>query len=650
MKRLLLFIAVCLLSTITFAQTFTGLGDGSTWHDADNWNPATVPIAGSTVVIPDGFTVNLPNSTGFADSITIQGNSILNIGAQLNLTGPFIIESNATLNWSSLSIAGGGSINNDGTINLTGGVGLNETVLNNGGIINFLSSGDLNVINNSTLNNLPSGVIEMQTDSGNISTQATNGVNVFNNEGMIRRTNSTGDVLINISINNDNGVIQVESGTLSLFGQFDKILTNGTYNVFSGATLEADNGNLIPLNTLQGTIDGIFNIKSNILVNPGTTATFNFTGTGSFNWLQNALEGGGTLINQSTLNLITSATKTIRDNSTLNNEGTIRILSGGDIIIQDGTINNQINGVIDLQADSGNITYPVGVNAPHIFNNYGLLKRSTSNGEVNISALLNNIDGTITVESGILTLGDSFSIGKNLIDGTYNVWSGAAFNWHDNITVSGNLIGAIDGDLNWNDSVTATSSANFNFTGTGDFNWTFGALTGGGTLVNNSILNLTNASKQILGTTTLENFNIINLTSVSNLMITDGFIINFGGALLDLQAENGNITGTQITISPLRNAGTIRRSNSAGVAIISAPTYNSGTIEVLTGELEFSGTNVLEIAESGILTGVGTLDVPSLADYINNGATSPGLSPGIVTVEGNYQSSSSSYLLIEIMG
>jgi len=411
MKRLL--ILMYLTTTITIAQTWNGQGDGSWWFDGDNWSNNTVPDSGSNVLIPNGFTVNLTGSTGFANSIIIAGSSTLNFNSSLFLGNSFSIESNATFNCS--SPINGGTITNNGTINLTDNSGLVGATLNNEGTINFLSTGDFTLINSSTLNNLSTGIIDMQTDSGNITTLSNSGTNVFNNFGLIKKTTSTGNVLINAILNNNNGIVRVESGKLTLFGQYDKSLTNGIYNVFSGATLECDLGNIIPLNTLQGTIDGTFNIKSNILVNSGTTATFNFNGNGTFNWIQNALVGGGTLINQSILNLTTSATKTIRDNTTLNNEGTLNITSTGDIIIQDGIINNQINGIIDLQADLGNINYPANTTTSHILNNYGLIKRTTTTGTALIFVETNN-SGIIDIQSGELEFNGNLGF-NNLTNG-----------------------------------------------------------------------------------------------------------------------------------------------------------------------------------------------------------------------------------------
>lgn len=53
--------------------TFTGLGDGHSWSDVDNWD-GSVPSTDDDVIIPTGFDVD-GNSMGNMNSIIVNGNS-----------------------------------------------------------------------------------------------------------------------------------------------------------------------------------------------------------------------------------------------------------------------------------------------------------------------------------------------------------------------------------------------------------------------------------------------------------------------------------------------------------------------------------------------------------------------------------------------
>ncbi len=81
---------------------------------------------------------------------------------------------------------------------------------------------------------------------------------------------------------------------------------------------------------------------------------------------------------------------------------------------------------------------------------------------------------------------------------------------------------------------------------------------------------------------------------------------------------------------------------------------NSGTITLQTAgrRLVVTGSSLTNNSD-GTIEGTGTLDVSALTSggaLVNNGTLSPGLSPGILTVNGNYTQGSTGTLLIEIVG
>ncbi len=60
------------------AQTvdWSGLGDGTDWHDGDNWNPAGVPGTGTEVTVAAGATILLTTETAELASFTMTGGTL----------------------------------------------------------------------------------------------------------------------------------------------------------------------------------------------------------------------------------------------------------------------------------------------------------------------------------------------------------------------------------------------------------------------------------------------------------------------------------------------------------------------------------------------------------------------------------------------
>ncbi len=654
MKTYILFLTLITASiTINAQSIWTGNGGDTNWNSTANWDNGIVPTAADDVIIPTGFTVTL-NVNASIKSITLQGNSIFQIAGNLTFTEPSTFGNNTTINWVNGTINGTTStLTNLGTITTTSTLGhfiSGSTTLENQGTINITSTGNL-IINSvgSILNNTIDGIIDMQADSGDITWF--NEIGTLNNSGLIKKTNSTGEAQIGSPMNNNDGTIQVEAGILSFTSQ-DKNLTNGSYNVFAGASMNWTVP-IHPIGTIQGTVAGNLNWNDEVTIPTGETVTFNFSDTDNFNWTQGNLNGGGTLINANVLTLtsINSNVHFIDNGTTLDNHGTLKITTSEDLILNDGSIlNNPFGSIIDLQADSGNIRWFSG--AESVLNNAGLIKKTSSTGEAQLSLQLNNNDGTIQVEAGTLSFQGSFD--KNFTDGIYNVFAGATMNWATAISPSGTLSGTVTGDLNWNDSVNIPmgETATFNFSETDNFNWLFGTLDGGGTLINTNVLNLGGTQAHTINEgSTLENHGILNITSSADLVINEGSILNNPVAgIIDMQADSGNIRWFNGATSILNNAGLIKRTTTDGIAEISLELNNSGTIQVETGELEIAGSLPFINEVSGIVKGVDVFDLPLVENYTNNGTFAPGLSPGILTVQGDFVSTTTAVLDIELNG
>ncbi|MCB0462526.1 MAG: HYR domain-containing protein, partial [Flavobacteriaceae bacterium] len=172
-----------------------------------------------------------------------------------------------------------------------------------------------------------------------------------------------------------------------------------------------------------------------------------------------------------------------------------------------------------------------------------------------------------------------------------------------------------------------------------------------GTLTNSSTINMqTTSSKIINGTTVLNNEGVINFQSTGFLYLYgDSTLNNALSGVVDFQ-DNASISYSGGGTFSFSNAGLLTKTNIAGITYIYPPTTNSGTIDVQSGEIEFIGSLGFTNTVDGIVKGIATIDLPTAANFTNDGTFAPGASPGILTVLGDFKSSSTSVLDLELEG
>jgi len=194
----------------------------------------------------------------------------------------------------------------------------------------------------------------------------------------------------------------------------------------------------------------------------------------------------------------------------------------------------------------------------------------------------------------------------------------------------------------------------------GAFSWTGGTMSGTGTttITATSTLTINAGAVGVLraitnnGTITWQagQLQVVNGTIDNNATFTaqpDNSVANFGGT----NAFNNNAGGTFT-----RNTGT-------GFLDINIPFTNAGTINANSGTLRFNGVftqtsgftilNGGDLASSnglnvqgGTLKGKGTIT----GSVFNGGTVAPGLSPGILTITGNFSQTAAGALAVEING
>jgi RHS repeat-associated protein len=344
------------------------------------------------------------------------------------------------------------------------------------------------------------------------------------------------------------------------------------HSLTNAATLSVSSGTTFTV-TSGGSETGTITVASGGL--------FDLTG-GSIAWTNGTIGGAGTFQVEAagTLALSAASTKTL-DAITLNNQGNITFGGTSDLQTGDDThINN--SGTFAFTTDT-NIHWWSGLLPT--FTNTGTITKSSGAGlNSTIGITFNNTGGTITVNSGQLTLDSGTSSG-----GTYNaaansvldLTGGGTQNYTGTFTGSG--AGAVrlsSGTINF-----TLTNATFNFPA-GLFQWTGGTITGlsGSTLTNSGTMTLSGSFNKAFDTARLNNTGRINLTGTGpwqtgNTTITNSGTIDFQSDI-SLSWNNGNLP-------VLVNTGTVQKSGGIGTSSIGVVLNNNtgGTIASQSGTL-----------------------------------------------------------------
>ncbi len=622
--------------------------------------------SGTISVFSGTLTLDIREKTLNGGVYTATAGSVLNWSAIMNVSGTLTGTVGGSVNWNNVvSVAttatfnfggtnalslttaqlnGDGTLTNTGMLNFVGGIKAmgGTTILNNAGTMTFKSgAGDFYLYDNPTINNQAAGIIDLKADNyafypGN------GGIPVLNNAGTIKKTGGTETTFLSIDLVNT-GTVTVNTGTLT-FDIRQKTLNGGVYNVSTDSNLNW-NSTINASNNLTGLVNGT--LSWNGVVSVATTSTFSFTGTNALNWATGTLNGNGALTNTGMINLV-GGTKAMGGTTVLNNTGTMTFKSGaGDFYLYDDPmINNQSGGIIDLKAD--NYAFYPGNGGIPVLNNAGTIRKTAGSATTYISIDMVNT-GTVAVNTGILT----FDIRqKTLNGGVYNVTSGSTLNWNTTINPSGTLTGLVNGTLVWNNVVTVTGAATFDFSGSSGISMASATLNGNGTLTNAGIFNFVGGTKNMGGSTVFNNSGVMTYQSGAGdfYMFDTSVFNNLEAGVFDIKSASyiffpGNGGGQMVN-----NGGLFKKSENSDITYITEPFVNSGIIDASSGTLRFENGYNFTNSVDGIIKGTATINLPSAANFTNNGTTAPGGSPGILNVNGTYKSSATSVLDVELNG
>jgi hypothetical protein len=435
----------------------------------------------------------------------------------------------------------------------------------------------------------------------------------------------------------------------------------------------------------------------------------NITNRGTLNWTGGTLSGTTTNSAGSMLNISGGGQKIVGGKTTLANAGVITHLGGATVTFGDyagqnpSVLSNLAGGVYDLQGDGGFDALTGGWYAHYgTIINAGVFRKSAGAGASTVGgAVALHNTGTVEVTSGTL---DAQGRGSNsggtfaFANGGRFRLSGSAFDVLGLTTASGDGTFQVDGSVRVPSGADATfadftdgarllinsgsvspeagTTLTFNLTGSskvelaggyiagagatvnaGNFEWTAGGISTGnsGGLTNtSSTFTISGGGQKIVGgKTTLANAGVI--THLGGATVTFGdyagqnpsVLSNLAGGVYDLQGDGGfdALTGGWYAhYGTIINAGVFRKSAGAGASTVGGAValHNTGTVEVIGGTLVISAG----LTSTGTVNGDGTIAGP----VNNTGSVRPGLSPGRLTLDGNYSQSADGRLEIEING
>ena len=508
-----------------------------------------------------------------------------------------------------------------------------------------------------TLNNWNTGVVDLQTDGTNVV-----GVGLgspFNNRGTLRKSAGSGvSRLRKVAFNNLDGTVEVQSGTLMLGSAGTS--SNGAFEVADGCVLDLTGGNSPNyLGTYTGSGSGVVQFASGQL---GTFTDMTVVFTNGFYWR------GGTLyralLRNQALLLMDGSDQKRSFRARFVNEGYIRQSDSGSFFL-DGNpsvtiVDNEAGAVYEIMSDGTNI---VGEGGYSEFNNRGTLRKGGGSGTSLVSNVyFNNLDGTVEVQSGTLILGN----GGTSSNGSFEVAAGSVLDISggETPTFLGTYTGGGSGVVQFASGELDLTDMTVVFTN--GFTWSGGTLDRS-TLRNRGVLLLDGTGQKRAYRAAFVNEDTIRHVGFGPLFLdgspSPSTCYNQTGALYQIEIDGTNVLGDSLSYSIFDNQGTLRKAagtgtstfdtvqlqnnggtveSSSGVLDLFSYTHNSGTIRLSGGDIILPSFTL----QAGALEGTGTVTVATLTSA---GAVRPGLSAGLLSLNGGYTESGGS-LDIELGG
>jgi hypothetical protein len=493
------------------------------------------PGSGDTAIIPSGFTVRINGSVTVGRIVVQPGATLIWVSGNLNV-GELVNE--GTLEWANGDIwYFGGTVVNRGTWRKT-------TVYEAR-------------LNNATLRNETSGVLELQR--GSISRYS--GTPTLQNDGLIKKVSSDSAGL-SVLVITGTGRVQVQEGALFWSSC---TLSNATVQVEQG-TLYWNGG--VAGNAQIAAGSGAVAVNGSVSLEQNATLTVASGGRlvwSSGNW---TMASGAQLVNEGTLEWANGDIWYF--GGTVVNRGTWRKTTVYEARLNNATLRNETSGVLELQR--GSISRYSGT--PTLQND-GLIKKVSSDS-AGLSVLVITGTGRVQVQEGAL-----FWNSCTLSNATVQVEQGTLY-WNGG--VAGNAqIAAGSGAVAVNGNVSLEQDATLTVASSGRLQWGAGnwTMASGAQLVNEGTLEWANGDIWYFGGTVV-NRGTWRKTTVYEARLNNATLRNETSGVLELQ--RGSISRYSGTAT-LQNNGLIKKvsSDSAGLSVLVIT--GTGRVQVQEGAL-----------------------------------------------------------------
>jgi Tfp pilus assembly protein PilP len=532
------------------------------------------PGSGDTAIIPSGFTVRIDGS------VTV---------------GRIVVQPGATLIWASGNL-NVGELVNEGTLEWANGATwyFGGTVVNRG---TWRKTTEYEVrLNNATLRNAASGVLELQQGWIRINS----GTPTLQNDGLITKVSSNNATLYGLVITGT-GRVQVQEG--ALFWN-SCTLSNATVQVeqgtlswnsctLSNATVQVEQGTLYWNGGVAGNAQiaaGSGAVAVNGDVSLAQNATLTVASGGRLVWLSGnwAMASGAQLVNEGTLEWANGDLRYF--GGTVVNRGTWRKTTEYEVRLNNATLRNEASGVLELQ--QGWIRINSGT--PTLQND-GLIKKVSSDS-AGLSVLVITGTGRVQVQEGAL-----FWNSCTLSNATVQVEQGTLY-WNGG--VAGNAqIAAGSGAVAVNGDVSLAQNATLTVASGGRLVWLSGnwAMASGAQLVNEGTLEWANGDLRYFGGTVV-NRGTWRKTTEYEVRLNNATLRNAASGVLELQQGWIRINSGTPT---LQNDGLITKVSSNNATLYGLVITGTGRVQVQEGALFWNSctlSNATVQVEQGTLS------------------------------------------------
>ena len=567
----------------------------------------------------------------------------------------FLTSSGSIASGSNVTVNGTTAVLELGSNHATDTVGI--VTLQNGGVINGTGSSALN------------STTEFDVMNGTVNAILT---------GSSPLNKTTNDTVTLSATNTYTGLTNITAGTLFLTSSGS--IASGSNVTINGTTAVLDLG----ANHATDTV-GVVTLQNGGMIN-GTGSSALASSTTSFdvmNGTVNAILTGDAPLNKTTNDTVTlSATNTYTGNTTIT-EGTLLLSSTGSIGSGSNVTVNGSTAVLELGAnhsldtvgivtlDNGGLINGTGSSALASTTSFevksGIVNAILAGAEIPLNKTTN---GTVTLTGANTYTGPTnITAGTLVVNGTWaaaqvvSVSTGSTLTLNNNNTITTLNIGGTLNSTN-NSTLTATGNLAYNLTESAQINSPLGSgnLLSNGNVGINAHLDSTNISIAT-GNMTLQAPDLLNHNATVDIALNANLVLTNGDATISTLEGNGNVTQNNFVLNVLTGGSYNGTANSTGSLDVgntgsnstsnltlndgSNSTFANGT-DVNSGNLIVNGnltTPNVTVNPGGLLGGSGNIS-GNVTD--NGGTTSPGNSPGILHVAGNYVENGT--LIIQIGG